>query len=220
MTKPKWDNILFDLDGTLTDPGEGITGSVRHAMEQMGFAVPAQDVLESFIGPPLDEGFSAVCGFSDEEIDQAVQHFRTYFSHTGHKQNKLFAGVPQMLALLQQEGRRLYLATSKPLPLAIEVLERFDLMEYFHLVVGSDINHNGRKKAEVVQEVLQRGDIDPATAVMVGDRRHDVAGAHANGVPCVGVLFGYGSQEEFEQAGADYIARDIPHLQKILLQDA
>lgn len=212
-----WQHILFDLDGTLTDPAEGITGSVRYAMQKMGYPVPEQAVLERFIGPPLDEIFFEVCGYGAEQSAQAILYFREYFSSTGINQNEIFPGMADLLQELVDAGRTLHVATTKPLHFANVVLDNFDIAQYFGTVAGSGLAHAGRPKAEVVQEVLDTAGIDPAQAVMIGDRKHDVVGAHAYGLPCIGVTFGYGGRDELAQAGAEYIVDDMAGLRAVLL---
>lgn len=209
-------HILFDLDGTLIDPAEGICGSVAHALETLGRPVPEQAVLEKFIGPPLDEGFSEFCGLGPDEIDKAVLAFRDRFAEWGIRANTLFPGMDGLLARLRQQGYQLYIATSKPTDFANIILESHGVAGYFTLVRGSGLSHVGHKKADVIAEVLADGGISPGEAVMVGDRRHDVAGAKACGLPCVGVLFGYGGRQELEAAGAERLAADIPELEAIL----
>ncbi|MDL2293539.1 HAD-IA family hydrolase [Ruminococcaceae bacterium OttesenSCG-928-D13] len=211
-------HILFDLDGTLTDPAEGITNSVRAAMAAQNFPIPDQKVLEGFIGPPLDEIFNEVCGFTGPQIDQAVEDFRAYFSRQGINENALYPGMDSLLASLRDAGRVLHVATSKPTDFAEIILDNFNIAQYFTIVRGSGLTHVGRPKAEVVAEVLADGGINPADAVMVGDRRHDVIGARACGLPCVGVLFGYGGRAELEAAQADAIADDVAHLGRILAE--
>lgn len=212
-----WQHILFDLDGTLTDPAEGITGSVRFAMQQMDFPVPEQAVLERFIGPPLDEVFGEVCGYDAEQSEQAILHFREYFTNQGINENEIFPGMAELLRELVERGCILHVATTKPLHFANVVLANFDIAQYFTTVAGSGLAHAGRPKAEVVQEVLDTAGIDPTQAVMVGDRKHDVIGAHACGLPCVGVAFGYGGREELTKAGAEYIVDDMAGLRAVLL---
>lgn len=214
-----WTDILFDLDGTLTDPGEGITGSVRKAMQHFNYPIPAQAVLESFVGPPLDDQFRLVCGFNDEQTATAITVFRGHFEAVGIHQNKLFPGIDGLLAELVQRGKTLHLATSKPLVFARQVLDTFGLAAYFTSMAGSTTNHPGRHKADVVREVMDTQQLNPQTAVMVGDRKFDVEGAHACGLPCVGLLLGYGGRQELEAAGAKYIAEDVPALRRILLQE-
>ncbi len=212
-----WAHILFDLDGTLTDPAEGITGSVRYALEQMGRPVPQRAVLERFIGPPLDEAFPELCGLLPDETARAITLFREYFTRQGINENELYPGMGSLLRELCEAGRKLYVATSKPGDFAHIILNTFGIAQYFTLVRGSALTHAGHPKAQVVAEVLADARIAPAEAVMVGDRCHDVAGAHACGLPCVGVRFGYAAEGELEAAGADYIANDLPDLRRILL---
>ena len=212
-----WTDILFDLDGTLTDSGEGITNSVRYALQEMNHPVPPQKVLNRFVGPPLNEMFAAACGLSGDAITEAITHFRIFYERTGFFQNEVYPGIPALLEKLKAAGKTLYVATTKPLPLAENVLRRFELAHHFSLLAGSTMEHAGRQKADVVAEVLQRAHIRPATAVMVGDRLYDVQGAHACGLPCVGVLFGYGDEEELTTAGADCLATDVQALGDILL---
>ncbi len=212
-----WSHILFDLDGTLTNPAEGITGSVRHAMQQLGYPVPPQQELERFIGPPLDVMFAETCGFNKQQVALAIDHFRSYFSTTGINQNLLYPGIKPMLSQLIAQGKTLYIATSKPTVFANQVLQNFSLSSYFSYVSGSPLSHSGTPKAQIVQTVLQNCGICADSAVMVGDRLHDVHGAHQNGLPCVGVLFGFGGRAELEDAGCDYIAKDTSELSRILL---
>lgn len=212
-----WNNILFDLDGTLTDPAEGITGAVRHAVDKMGHAQLPQETLLKFIGPPLDEMFIEVCGFSQEECLDAIVYFREYYTDTGIHQNAIFEGMADLLAQLKTAGKMLYIATTKPTIFAKKVLEAFDIDQYFTYISGSELTHAGLPKAEIVRRVLEETGIDAAASVMVGDRLHDVIGAHENGLPCIGLLLGYGGRQELEKAGADYIAEDIPALKKLLL---
>jgi phosphoglycolate phosphatase len=208
-------HILFDLDGTLTDPAEGICGSVSHALRTLGRPVPGRAALERFIGPPLDESFAA-CGMEGGEITRAIDAFREYFAEHGLKQNQPIFGIDGLLARLRAGGRTLHVATTKPLYLAAQVLDGFGLTPYFTRICGSGPAHAGRPKAEVVAEVLADGRIGAGDAVMVGDRRHDVAGARANGLPCVGVLFGYGSDNELREAGAAHLAADVSELERII----
>lgn len=210
------DYILFDLDGTLTDPGEGITCSVQHALVKLGITPPPRKELEMFISPPLDEAFRERFGLSAPQIEEAIFYFREYFKEEGIWQNLLFPGMPEFLTELKQNGKTLFVATTKPEVFAHEVLNRFELAPFFNDVVGSPLNDSGLPKAEIVQKVLQNNRLAPSAAVMVGDRRHDVIGGLQNGLATVGVLYGYGSRQEFEQAGADYIAEDLDELLEIL----
>lgn len=212
------EHILFDLDGTLTDPADGITGSVAYALKHLGHPPAPRKELERFIGPPLDEAFGGFYGFDAKKIEKAVELFREYFSETGIWENEVFLGIPEMLAALRGQGKTLHIATSKPTVFAKQILARFNLAEFFTIVEGSPLTHNGLPKGQVVEAVLKAGGISPKNSIMVGDRRHDVAGAHQNHLPAVGVLFGYGSREELQAAGADYIAESVPALQSLLLK--
>ena len=211
-------HILFDLDGTLTDPAEGITNSVRYALEQLERPSLTQKQLESFIGPPLNEGFTAYFpDMDDAEIGQAIVFFRDYFQQEGIWGNKVYPGMAKLLAKLRRQGATLHVATTKPAPLAKRVLDMFSLRRYFTVVKGSPMTHSGLPKAEVIAAVMAQGDFLPADAVMVGDRKHDMIGAKQHAMLSVGVLFGYGGLRELQAAGADHIAADMAELEDILL---
>lgn len=209
----KYQTILFDLDGTLTDPGEGITRSVAYALESFGIHVPDRKVLYPFIGPPLLDSFMELYGFSQEKARQAIEKYREYFGRQGIFENELYPGVPEALEQLKKAGARLVLATSKPEPYAKEILEHFHLMGYFDFLSGSQLDGTRSKKGEVIAHALHHCGKGPAEkALMVGDRKHDVQGALENHIPCAGVLYGYGSREELEQAGAQWIVEKPAHL--------
>ena len=211
-------HILFDLDGTLTDPVEGITNSGRYALKMLGRPPLSQKELESFIGPPLNENFLAFFpDMPESEVEQAITLFREYFSEKGFWENEIYPGIAQLLATLCQNGASLHLATSKPLLFAQRVLDRFSLAQYFSIVEGSPMAHGGLQKADVIAAVLAQGGFSPADAVMVGDRKHDVLGAKQHAIATVGVLFGYGSREELVTADADCLAADMAELENILL---
>ena len=198
------DTVLLDLDGTLTDPGLGITNSIAHALREAGMAVPPREQLYRFIGPPLLEEFQAVYGLDEAGARRLLAGFRAYFEETGIWENRVYDGVPEMLARLREAGLRLVLATSKPEVFARRILERFGLMPYFHTVAGSDCAETRARKGQVVAYALEQS--GARRALMVGDRRHDVDGARENGLPCLGVLYGYGSREELAAAGAAGLA--------------
>lgn len=194
--------VLFDLDGTLTDPAEGITRSVQYALRRMGCPVPDREALLPFIGPPLLDSFREFCGMEQAKAEEAVHHYRAYFSRQGIWENRVYPGIPELLCFLKEQGRTLILATSKPAVFAGKILERFELAPYFSLLSGSELDGARSRKDEVIAWALERAGLSPEEAVMVGDREYDVRGAAACGLPCVGVLYGYGSREELEQAGA------------------
>ena len=202
-------NVLFDLDGTLTDPAEGITNALMHAQRRLGMAVSPREDLYVFIGPPLIETFMSEWGLTRVESEQALVYYREHFSTKGLFENVPYEGIGQALAELKGAGLRLFVATSKPEPLSLRILEHFDLLPYFEAVAGSTMDEQRTKKGEVIAYALQTFHLDPAETVMVGDRKHDVIGARENGLPCLGVLYGYGSREELTAAGAAALAADV-----------
>lgn len=202
------DIILFDLDGTLTDPGLGITNSVMYALRKYGMEVPPRQELYSFIGPPLKQSFMRWCGFDEAEGEQAVKYYREYYRDKGLLENEVYDGIEDMLRALREKGKRLAVATSKPEEFAIRILEHFGLAQYFEVIAGDTLDFKRNTKADVIASALERlGVTDRSGVIMVGDREHDVIGAKAQDLPCIGVLFGYGSQEELEAAGAKHIAQ-------------
>lgn len=215
-----YQTILFDLDGTLTDPGEGITNSVAYALRKFGIEVSDRRELYCFIGPPLTEAFSEYYGFSPEDAKRAVVAYREYFSEHGIFENHVYEGIEALLEKLRAQGMRLVLATSKPEEFANRILVHFGLDVSFDLVVGATMDGRIGKKGDVIREAMRRGNIDPTSAVMIGDRHHDIDGASENGLPSIGVLYGYGSRAELEQAGATQIAESVEHLGRILTKFA
>lgn len=214
----KFKTILFDLDGTLTDPGIGITNSVMYALQKYSITVNDRSELYKFIGPPLWESFKRYYGFSEAEAKKAVGYYREYFSVTGLFENAVYDGIDTLLAALEDRGKTLIVATSKPEIFAEQILEHFDLAKYFSFIGGSELDGTRVNKHEVIRYVLgMRGVTDLSTVVMVGDREHDILGAKKNGIASVGVLYGYGSREEFDVAGADFIAETVTDLHRILL---
>ncbi len=210
--------ILFDLDGTLTDPKPGITGSVKYSLESFGIKVNSLDELVCFIGPPLKESFMVYYGMDDEQAERAVAKYRERFAPIGIFENSVFDGIPRMLEQLKNSGKTIALATSKPEVFAKQILEHFDLGKYFTFSAGSELDGGRVNKADVISYCLENlGSPDLSKVIMVGDRKHDILGAGKNGLESVGVLFGYGSPEELREAGADYIAADVESLAKLLL---
>ncbi len=214
--------ILFDLDGTLTDPGEGITNSVAYALERFGIHIADRKCLYPFIGPPLMDSFSRYYGMSDSQAEKAVEVYREYFSVKGWLENCPYDGICAMLANLRASGKRLLVATSKPEEFAVRILEYFGLSIYFEAICGAPFHPpKGHGKVDVIRDALRRTGIsDLRGVIMVGDRRHDIQGAHAAGIPAVGVLYGYGDREEHEACQADYIVEDVDSLEKLLLKEA
>ncbi len=213
--------ILFDLDGTLTDPCEGITNSVLYALNKMDIKVENKEVLKKFIGPPLLESFKNFYGFSEEQSMKALLYYREYFKDKGMLENFVYNGMADVLKNLTERGKRLCVATSKPEPFAEKILEHFNLTRYFEFIAGSNLDGTRAKKNEVIEYALEKCKITDRTAVvMVGDREHDILGAKKCSVDSIGVLFGYGSREELENAGATYIAEAVEDIAKIALQSS
>ncbi len=208
-------HILFDLDGTLTDPKEGIINSVRYALRAYMDAVPAADELMGFIGPPLQDSFMDFLGVDRAEAVRAVEIYREYFADKGIYENRAMDGMTDLLERLKASGRTLAVATSKPQIFAERVIKQYGMEPYFEVLVGSELDGRRTRKSEVILEAMRL--LGAKTAVMVGDRRHDIIGAKEAGIPSVGVRFGYADEGELEAAGADYIAATVEELGDILL---
>lgn len=208
---------LFDLDGTLTDPKEGITKSVQYALESYGIDVYDLDELDKFIGPPLFDAFIEYYGFSETDARGAIEKYRERYSKVGIFENVLYDGMEDLLKKLADSGKTLLVATSKPTFFAEKVLEYFEIAKYFAFVAGSELDGARTRKSDVIKYALENARItDLDACIMIGDRLHDVAGAKESGLESVGVLYGYGSREELEKAGADYIAESVESLYHLL----
>lgn len=204
MTK-SYDVLLFDMDGTLIDSAPGIMKCLRHALDTMGYDMPERP--ERFLGPPLYDSFAEYCGMNGEQVLEAVRIFRERYRDKGLFECSVYEGVPEMLRQLRASGKRLMVATSKVAVYAERILERFGLAEYFEFVGGAELGGTRNEKWEVVEYVLgSAGITDRSDVLMIGDRKHDVIGAKKCGISCMGILWGYGSEEELLSAGADYIA--------------
>jgi len=213
----KKNNILFDLDGTLTDSALGITNSVKYSLKKFGIPEPDMSLLIKFVGPPLADSFMKYFGFSEEKASLAIDYYREYYRVSGILENKVYPGIPELLEKLRTDGKTLVLATSKPAVFSERILKHFDLYKYFSFLAGSELDGRRVNKDEVIAYALENTGIDKNDAVMVGDRHHDIAGAKLNHMTSVGVLYGYGSREELTEADADYIAEDASGLYNILL---
>lgn len=212
-----YQNILFDLDGTLTDPGIGITNSAMYALEKWNIKVAERSELYKFIGPPLRDSFMNFYGFSEEQAKEAIVYYREYFKDKGIFENEVYPGIVELLQQLKASGKKIVLATSKPEEFAIRILKHFDLFDYFDFVGGAYMDGVRNKKGEVIQYALESAGItDLSTTVMIGDREHDIIGAKENGLDSIGVLFGYGSRKELTEAGATYIAETVGDILKFL----
>jgi phosphoglycolate phosphatase len=194
--------ILFDLDGTLTESGDGITRSVQYALEKIGKPEPDVDALRVFVGPPLLEQFMRYADVDEETGRQAVEYYRERYSVTGIYENRLYPGVEKMLSELKQKGYRLAIASSKPEYYILQILDYFRIYEYFDVIVGSEMNGGRTRKSEVIEEALRLLKLENHRdqVVMVGDKEHDVLGAREAGVSCIAVTYGYGTEEELNAA--------------------
>ncbi len=214
----KYKYILFDLDGTLTDPAVGITTSVAYALKKFGIGVDDITTLNHFIGPPLLDTFMEDYGFSEEEAQTAIDYYRERFRVKGLYENVVYDGVFEMLEALKKGGKEIILATSKPEPFAKEILRHFGLEKYFLFAAGSNFDGTRTAKAEVIEYALKSAGVtDKSAVVMIGDRKHDIIGAKKAGLDSIGVLYGYGSREEINGANATYIAETVEDIEKLIV---
>jgi len=198
------DVLLFDLDGTLTDPKPGIVGSLRFALGQLAVACPTDEVLAGYIGPPLRATFATLLGTNESDrIEEAMRFYRQRFADTGLYENRVYDGVPEMLKRAGAAATAVYVATSKPAIYAERIVRHFGLAQHFRKVYGPELDGRYEDKAELLSHILTRESVKPEAAVMIGDREADVRAAKASGVRSIGVLWGYGSERELIDAGAD-----------------
>lgn len=215
----QYDLLLFDLDGTLVDTAEGVLKSVIHALDAFGIEVDDMQTLMPFMGPPLSCSFRTFYGFSEEEAQRAVNIYRQRYSDKGQFECHVFPSVPEMLAKLRERGHRLCVATSKPEPYALAILERLGIAGLFDEIVGSDFAETLKTKSDVIEEVFRRtGITDRSRVLMIGDRKYDILGAKESGIDCLGVYMGYAEPGELENAGATYLANGADGMEKILLK--
>ncbi len=206
--------ILFDLDGTLTDPKEGITRCVQYALQYFGIEADTEDLVD-FIGPPLLESFQKYYHLDDEQGHMALKKYRERFSDIGIFENGVYLGIQKLLAALKNQGRKIALATSKPGVYAERILERYELLPYFDVVVGSELDGRRTDKGEVITEALKQLQIQneqKQEVLMIGDRLHDMVGAGKNQIDKLGVYYGYAHDGELEEAGADYVVHTVEEL--------
>lgn len=206
--------ILFDLDGTLTESGEGIMKSVQYALEKLGIAEDNLESLKCFVGPPLLESFMTFRGLDEEQAQKAVAYYRERYTKVGIFENSLYPMIPDLLEVLRINDKILGVASSKPEVFVKQILKHFEIDQYFQVIVGSELDGSRSKKAEVIEEALARLHMQTERdkVLMVGDKEQDVAGARSCGLQCVGVTYGYGTREELEKAGAVYIADTVEDL--------
>lgn len=210
MTK----NILFDLDGTLTDSGEGIINCAILALEHFGLPIPSREALRVIVGPPLDQSFIRF-GVPADRTDEAIRVYRSRYTTVGKFENYPYPGIRETLQALKAAGHRLFVATSKPEGMSVEILEKFELAQYFELICGATLDGSRSHKADVIAYLL--GQVESLeNVVMVGDTKFDVLGAKEHGIPTIGVAWGYGTREEMLEAGAVAIAEKPEDLLKLV----
>ena len=206
--------ILFDLDGTLTDSGEGIINCAILALEHFGLPIPSREEMRVFVGPPLHESFIKH-GVPADQADEAVRIYRSRYIPIGKFENTPYPGIREMLEALKAEGHKLYVATSKPEAMSVEILEHFDLAKYFDQICGATMDTSRSSKEAVIEYLLQQnGRAD--NMIMVGDTKFDVIGAKAHGIPTIGISWGYGEVADMEEAGAVGIANSAEELLEML----
>ncbi len=210
--------ILFDLDGTISDPKIGITKSVAFALNHFQIETEKLSSLCKFIGPPLKDSFIEHYGFSNKDADLAVAKYREYYAVRGIYENTIYTGIEELLQKLNTRHKVLIVATSKPIVYATKILEHFQLLQYFDFVSGSELNGERTKKSEVIEYALKQNNIDDlSSVVMIGDREHDINGAVKVGIDSIGILYGYGNKDEFERAGASFIVGSVKDLEYFLI---
>lgn len=210
-----FDTILLDLDGTITDPYIGITNGVMYAYGKLGLEVPERESLRSFIGPPLMVEFTRR-GFPEEQAREAVRLYREYYGVTGLFENRLILGTVEFLRELRKMGKRVCLATSKPEQFSVRILEKYGLTEYFDFIGAATMDGSRGTKLEVIQYVLSATGAKPEECLMVGDRMHDIVGAHEAGMKCAAVLVGFGSREEFAEYKADFVCETLADVAEVV----
>lgn len=212
--------ILMDMDGTICDSARGILNSLKYSLDCIGVKTPDYNTLRAFLGPPIRDSYSKLFNLSGEKLELAVVKYRERYVPTGMFENDLYPGIYDLIKDLKADGRKLILATGKVQDMARDILEHFDLLKYFDFVAGCELDGQRSYKHEIIDYALENlGALDKkASAVMIGDRYHDIAGAAKAGVASVGVLYGYGTREELEEYGADFIVASVAELRDLLLK--
>jgi len=214
----KYDVVLFDLDGTIIDSGEGVLNSVKYALKYYGAPIPEYETLRKFMGPPLFASFKEICGFPDVQAREAIDIYREYYQDKGIHENTVYEGMSQLIADLKESGKQVIVATSKPEKFAEIILEELGIAKHFTYIAGADMEETRVDKEAVLEYALETcGITDRSKIVMVGDRKFDIIGAKMLGLDSIGVLFGYGDRPELESEGATYIVETANELRKLLL---
>ena len=213
----KIDNILFDLDGTLTDPKEGIINSILFALNKLEITENNINELDVFIGPPLRESFATRYNLTNELADKAMHYYREYYSEKGIYENMIYPGVKEMLKTLSSHNFQLFVATSKPTVYAIEVLRHFKIDINFKEIIGSNLDNSRTDKTEIISHIISTYGLQASHSVMIGDRKHDIIGAKNNSMKTIGVTYGYGSIEELLSCQPDFIVNSSPEIEAMFL---
>jgi len=211
-----WQHLFFDLDCTITDSAPGISNSIIYARKKWGLEPGTNADYLKFIGPPMPQSYEEFRGFSHEDAVRFLEDYREYFSERGLFENDVYPGVLPLLRDLKAAGKTLYIATTKPTGFSERIAERFGFASFFDMISGSDMTRDNTKY-DVIRNARDACHADMSDAVMVGDKSHDVEGAHEHGIPCIGVTWGFGGRDELASAGADYIVDDAAELRALLL---
>lgn len=212
-----FNHAFFDLDGTLTDPKEGILNAFHYTISKLGLENKTDGFLETLIGPPLFNSFKEHFGFNDDNVIDAINCFREFYSQKGIFQNKIYPGIEDLLAKLTLNNISLYIATSKPYDYASQIIEHFGLNKYFKDIAGSLMDGSRVEKHEIIAYQIQKHNLqNHKDIIMIGDRKHDILGSHYHSIPCISVLWGYGSNLEFQENHSDYIVDNPAQILKII----
>ena len=215
----RFNSAIFDLDGTIMDSAQGIVRSVEYALEKMGVTEYDDERNYRFVGPPLVDSFMEYYSMSEDEALQAVAYYRERYSVTGIYEARMYDGVRELLTELKNLGVKLYIGSSKPEKYVRMILEKQGILDLFDYVAGATFDESRNNKEQVLTYLFEQVKIDPNSAVMVGDRYHDIEGAHYMGIPCIAVLYGFGNETEFKEHGAEYIAADTDQIFKIITSE-
>jgi phosphoglycolate phosphatase len=209
-------HIFFDLDGTITDSSLGITNAIIYARKKWGMPPGTNADYYKFIGPPMPESYEQFWGMSHQDALAFLADYRAYFSTVGLFENQVYPGMPELFQALKAAGRHLYVATTKPTEFSQRIAEKFGFSQYFDMISGAGMTDQN-SKYQVIENARRACSVPMENAVMVGDKLHDVEGAHAHSIPCIGVTYGFGGREELTEAGADYIVDTVDQLKALLL---
>jgi phosphoglycolate phosphatase len=213
----EYSNVLFDLDGTLTDPYLGIINSVKYALDKFNIIEVNDNKLKLFIGPPLEKSFMGYYKFNKNDTIKAIEYYREYYSEKGIYENKLYQGIDIVLQELNNKNINCIVATSKLEKYAIKVLQYFNIKKYFRYVVGSNLEGTLSVKEDIIKHIIEKYKLEKKKTIMVGDRKYDIDGANKNGIASIGVLYGYGTKEEIERAKPTYICNGIDDMMEIII---